>query len=178
MSLPSPLLRVRQLTRSFRVQDFSQAETALIQSILLAQQFVLFQALPLHEQRHALNVCQTLLKGGYGQDVELLQASLLHDLGKHDPATGRTVPRWVKVANVALRTTFGPASLLRLARRDQPDSWRYLFWLQLSHEKRGARLARNAGSSRRVVALVGGCRTLQRRGDDAAKALKWADDLN
>ncbi len=178
MWLRAVFLRTRQLVRSVRARPLSEVELDYVRQLLNPGQLELFVALPSYEQRHALNVCRTLVRGGYGPDRDLLQAALLHDLGKYDPTTGRTIPIWVKVANVALSRTMGRAFVKRLARSERPDHWRYLFWLQTSHEKRGARLVLAAGSSKRVVALVGGCRTLQRRGDRAAIALKWADDLN
>lgn len=171
-------LRIRQFGRSIQAKPLSVSEKAYTSQILLPAQQAFFEALPLYEQRHALNVCQTLVRGGYGSDRELLQAALLHDLGKYDPATGRTIPIWVKVANVALNMTLGRNFVRRLARKETPGHWRYLFWLQISHEKRGAQLVQSAGSSKRVVALVGGCKKLQAKGDLSAKALKWADDLN
>lgn len=170
--------RIRQLVRSLRARPLTELERSYVCRVLTPAQQSLFSALPIYEQRHALNVCQTLVRGGYGPDRELLQAALLHDLGKHDPLTGRSIPIWVKVANVALTKTLGRSFINRLGQQAPPGNWRYYFHLQSSHEKRGARLALCAGSSKRVVALVGGCHTLKRRGDAAAVALSWADDLN
>lgn len=170
-------LRSRQLARSLKAQPLTQAEQTEIRAILLPGQAELFFGLPKYEQRHALNVCRTLQKAGYAADSELLQAALLHDIGKRDPHTGRTIPVWGKVANVALSKVFGRQIISRLA-KEQPSSWRYIFWLQLTHEKRSAKLTQAAGSSKRVVALVGGCQSLERTGDPAWQALKWADDLN
>lgn len=168
--------RVRQLTRSLR-PCIDKAELSYIKSVLTEKQAELFFRLPLFEQRHALNVCQTLVAGGFGYDVELLQAALLHDLGKTDSLHNRSIPLWGKVANVVLRKLGGPALVTWLA-STQPASLRYIFYLQCRHEKRGAKLIRQIGSSNRVVALVGRCSNLIRKGDMSARALKWADDLN
>ncbi len=168
-------LRVRQFGRSVTARPLDDDEKEYIGQILLAGQLALFEALPTYEQRHALNVCRTLVGGGYGPDRELLQAALLHDLGKYDPTAGRVIPIWVKVANVALTTTLGAKSVTRLARQAPVGHWRYYFWLQTRHETEGARRALSAGSSPRVVALVAGGNTL---GDYAARVLQWADDLN
>lgn len=175
--LKQSFLRSRQLLRSWRALPLTATEKAQIQQILLPGQADFFWQLPLYEQRHALNVCNTLIGAGYNEDNELLQAALLHDLGKRDPQTGRTIPLWGKVANVALTKIFGRQVITRLA-AEQPASWRYVFWLQLTHEKRSAKLAQSAGSSKRVIALVGNCKTLTQTNDPAARALKWADDLN
>lgn len=169
--------RVRQLTKSLTATPLTSEERHFVDGLLNSVPAQLFFALAIYEQRHALRVCQTLCAGGFGTDKELLQAALLHDLGKYDPQTGRTVPLWGKVANVIFSTMGAKPLMKRLASPD-PKRWGYVFWLQLEHEKRGARMAFKAGSSKRVIALIGGCKTLEKRGDLSALALKWADDLN
>ncbi|HEX2914587.1 MAG TPA: hypothetical protein VH186_27545 [Chloroflexia bacterium] len=178
MILQKAYLRIRQFTRSMQARPLDAAELGYIEGLLTPAQFTLFNSLPLYEQRHALNVCRTLVKGGFGADRELLQAGLLHDMGKFDPATGRVIPVWVKVANVALTKICGPGFVAKLASTEDQQSWRYLFWLQAEHEKRGAGLVQAAGGSQRVVALVGGGKSAQPSGDLAFRALRWADDLN
>jgi hypothetical protein len=155
----------------------NQTEVAYVRDLLNEKQAALYFSLVTYEQRHALNVCQTLVKGGFGNDLDLLQAALLHDLGKRDPQTGRYVPVWGKCANVVLEALGGPELVARLA-RPNPQSWRYVFYLQTGHEERSASLALIAGSSKKVADLVGNCKDLYQQGDSAAKALKWADDLN
>ena len=173
-------LRGRQFLRSWQAQLLSGSELKYLQSVLTPAQYSLFKALPLYEQSHALNVCRTLTSAGYGYDLDLLQASLLHDLGKFDPTTGQAIPIWVKVVNVAAGAIAGPLYWPWRDRQSQakPGGWPYYFWLQAAHEERGAKMVREAGSSSRVAALVGQCKQLQQRGDPAAQALIWADDLN
>ena len=166
-------LRVRQLGRAISSHPLTPIETAYVRQILTSSQTTLFEALPLYERRHALNVCRTLVWGGYGSDHELLQAALLHDLGKFDPATGRTIPIWLKVVNVVL----GRRMVARLA-SERGGSWRYMFWLQAHHEKRGITLAESVGSSPRVIALLDGYSSLKYPADPSQVALAWADDLN
>jgi hypothetical protein len=48
---------------------------------ILGSLMPLFEALPQNEQRHGLDVLQTVLRRG-GSDRLLLQAALLHDVGK------------------------------------------------------------------------------------------------
>ena len=153
-------LRIRQLKRALNNCPLTLTETAYVRQILTSSQATLFEALPLYERRHALNVCRTLAGGGYGNDRELLQAALLHDLGKFDPTNGRTIPIWLKVANVVL----GRWLVARLG-AERLGSWRYLFWLQANHEKRGATLAEAVGSSPRVIALLDGYSSLKRFSD-------------
>ena len=168
--------RTIQFTRALRPK-ISTSEIVYINSLLNTQQARLFFNLPLYEQRHALNVCQTLVGGGFGNDQELLQAALLHDLGKTDHTNGRCIPIWGKVANVTLKKIGGKGLVKKLA-SSNPQSWRYIFYLQCRHEKLGAKLALQAGSSKRVIALMSNCKMLLRNQDRAAAALKWADDIN
>jgi hypothetical protein len=171
------MYRIRQLSNSLSAKSLNQAEKDFVRAILTSKQVLLFFSLAVYEQRHALGVCQTLCAGGHGTDRELLQAALLHDLGKFDPETGRYVPVWGKIVNVLLAMLKAKLLLRKLA-KPAPHSWRYVFWLQLNHEERGAKLALKAGGSKRVVALIGNPKALCRKGDYAAIALKWADDLN
>jgi hypothetical protein len=166
-------LRVRQLGRSLRARPLNRAELQTVSGILSVEQLKLYLQLPVYEQRHALNVYNTLVAGGY-DDRELLQAGLLHDLGKYDAVNGRSIPVWGKVANVVLSKIGGKSLIARLA-REEPKSWRYIFWLQTHHEARSAQLAQAAGSNPRVVALLSGN---ERHDDSAVHALRWADDQN
>lgn len=178
--LKKAFLRGRQFVRSVQAKPLDLPDLAYLQTILTPAQFALFKAFPLYEQRHALNVCRTLTGVGFGYDLDLLQASLLHDLGKFDPVTGQSIPVWVKVVNVAAGTLAGPFYRSWRERQNKagPGHWRYYFWLQAVHEDRGATLAREAGGGPRVAALIGECKKLQQQGDKAAIALAWADDLN
>ncbi len=169
--------RVRQLFRSIRAKPLNGIERSYIEGLLNQEQKNLFYALAPFEQRHALNVCRTLAAGGFGADRELLQAALLHDAGKHDHATGRNIPIWAKVVNVGLGFPGGSKVLKRLANSD-PQSWGYIFFLQIHHESRGTELAREAGSSEKVLYLLGENRSLKPEYLLARAALKWADDLN
>jgi HD superfamily phosphodiesterase len=142
--------------------------------LLNEKQAKLFFSMPLYEQRHALRVCRTLCAAGYGGNLPLLRAALLHDLGKSDPESGRSVTLWGKAANVAIAKIGGEALVKKLA-SNNPANWRYVFWLQTQHEQRGQELAREAGSEGRVLELLG---YKSGEADPYAVALKWADDLN
>jgi hypothetical protein len=170
-------MRVVQLLRAVRAQPLDETELQYIRGLLNEPQAELFFGLMTYEQRHALNVCRTLVSGGFGDDRELLQAALLHDLGKRDPDNNRHVPIWGKCANVLLSAIGGKNLVARLA-SPNPQSWRYVFYLQTGHEARSAQLATRARSTSKVIALVGDYHALEQRGDPAAKALAWADDLN
>ncbi len=175
MFLRKIFLRIRQLVRAIQAQPLTEPQLAYLRTILSPAQATLFAALPVYEQVHALNVCRTLVRTGYGHDSELLQAALLHDLGKHDPATGKSIPVWVKIAGVIL----GRQRVKKLGCPGDPADWRYLFWLQAHHEKRSVELLQAVGCEGRVIELVEGYQ-LKSVGlnNPAARALSWADDQN
>ena len=168
------LNRLRQFGRAMVAQPLNLQEQYYICRLLNSAQQELFLALPIYEQRHALNVCQTLARAGFGSDFELLQAALLHDLGKRDPITGYTISIWLKAVNVILVRLIGETGLSRLSSANLHHRWRYHIWLQITHEARSAELAQKAGSSIRVVKLV----SKNQQADPTAPLLKWADDLN
>jgi hypothetical protein len=165
--------RFQQLYMALRASPLTSSECEEVRKKLTPPQAALYFGLPVYEQRHALRVCRTLQSAGH-TDPELLQAALLHDIGKRDPESGRTITIWGKTVNIVLRTIGGNKLVARVARPD-PRRWRYVFWLQLRHEQRGMELAEAAGSSPKVVALVGG---QVPPGDPFFTALKWADDQN
>ncbi len=169
--------RVRQLTRSLQARPLNELEKAYVKNRLNPKQAPLFFSLAVFEQRHALEVCRTLASGGFGADRDLIQAALLHDTGKRDSKTGRSIPLWAKVVNVVL-STFGGNGLVKRLANSAPNSWGYIFYLQIHHEEQGARLVREAGSSEKTVFLVGNNRNLPPEYELAAKRLAWADDLN
>jgi hypothetical protein len=115
----------------------------------------LFVRMPRPYQWHALNVARRLLAQGQ-RDPLLLQAALLHDLGKWDPATGRRVRLLPRIATVLLhRTPGGPRLLHRIASGPpSAGSWRYPWYLQGHHPALGAALAARHGARPEVVALI------------------------
>lgn len=140
----SAVHRVRQFARALRPQ-MAGTDVAAAGNVLSARQYALFARLTPADQRHALEVCRRLRAAGVG-DAEVLQAALLHDVGK----VGSGLGLWQRVAAVLLAAA-APAVLRLLAIR---GPWRRAFGAYLRHPQRGARLARLAGSSARVVALI------------------------
>ena len=175
---------------AYRAGQFARAVTARpeadsaqeLSTILPPDALRLFFAMPANDQRHARAVYAWLSAGEGerprrpGQRRALLQAALLHDVGKADAA----LTLWHRVAIVLLRA-WRPDLLEQLA-NDQPGAWGYPFWLHLHHPARGAALAASAGCDRLAVVLI-------RRHQDALpatwqgtdkaglwQALKEADD--
>jgi hypothetical protein len=115
----------------------------------------LFVRMPRPYQWHALNVARRLLAQGQ-RDPILLQAALLHDVGKWDPATGRRVRLLPRIATVLLRRAPGGPRLLHRIGSGPPSagSWRYPWYLQGHHPALGAALAARHGARPEVVALI------------------------
>ena len=107
----------------------------------------LFEAMTRRDQQHCLEVYRRLRAQGH-DDHDLLTAALLHDIGK-----GR-VALWHRVAYVLLEAG-APGLLARLAAPGEGRGWRQALYRCRHHPKLGAELARRAGSSSSVVALIG-----------------------
>ena len=99
------------------------------------------------DQHHCLSVWRTLKQEGE-TDLWLLEAALLHDVGK--AGTGGAI--WHRVIAVLLGSS--PTGLLARVAQDRPGSWRYPFFLYLRHAERGADMAREAGASPLAVELI------------------------
>lgn len=106
----------------------------------------LFATMTLRDQQHCLDVYRRLRQQGH-DDPDLLAAALLHDVGK-----GR-IALWHRVAYVLLEARV-PALLRRLAVPGEGQGWRQALYRCRHHPELGAELAREAGSSDQVVALI------------------------
>lgn len=143
-------------------------ETEFAHGILPAGSWPLFEAMPVADRRHALDVVQRLLAGGH-DDPDLMAAALLHDAAK-----GHRVRLWHRVAGVMLEAA-APRLLARLGSVDQRSA-RYPFHLYLHHAEISANAALVAGCSGRTAALIRG----QASSDDVglAAALAAADEAS
>lgn len=126
---------------------------------------MVFDAMPIHDQRHALDVVARLRAGDL-TDGDLLAAALLHDAGK-----GARVRLWHRVVAV-LVDAVSPNGMEALGSTD-PTSWRYPFHVQRHHEALSAQVALEAGCGPRVATFIVGTPA----GSDArlAAALRTAD---
>lgn len=157
--------RIRQFLAAVRARASDDEMTVLEQHLNLAQRD-LFQKMSPVDQRHGLDVFNTLLRQGHS-DPDLLQAALLHDVGK------RGIHLWQRVAGVLLEA-FRPALLEKLA-INHPQSWLDGFYIYWHHAELGAELAERSGCSPAVVELIRGHHTPLSNGQ--AKALWEADRL-
>ncbi len=177
------LYRIRQFylaVSSLLAQPDQQADAALLALYLSPDLQHLFRLLPAHDRRHSLAVANHLLTAG--QDAPaLLQAALLHDVGKSVFVGGRRVwhvPLWARVLTVLLRLPLGRG---RLARVGGPGAkgWQRALYVNVHHGELGADLLRGYSLDSAVVELV----LLHQRppqvgGPPLLRALQQADDRN
>jgi hypothetical protein len=124
------------------------AEVRLVRRLLTPGALGLFEAMPVADRRHALDVVHRLLASGH-TDADLLLAALLHDAAK-----GSRMRLWHRVGGVLIAAVSRPA-LARLA-SPHPHSWRYPFHLYLHHGPISAEAALAAGCSDRAADFIRG----------------------
>lgn len=160
------------------------ADKALIASILPARsQQALFNRMPPNDQHHALAVARTLQQAGYSRPA-LLQAALLHDVGK---SMGQPIIHRVLIV---LLEAFWPAALHRLATPASPGEagevgpgWRRPFVIHARHPAIGAGWAQEAACEPLAVRLIARHQDILPGGPASEEekllvALQWADNLN
>ena len=126
----------------------------------------LFLTMDWADQRHCLDVYHLLVEWGYDHD-DLLQAALLHDVGK----SLARVRLWHRVAIVLAQAIH--SNIIGRLGSDRPSSWRYPLYVHWRHADLGARLAQAVGCRPRVVELIR--RHDEAGGDELLEALRRAD---
>jgi hypothetical protein len=162
--------KVRQ-TRAHVTAKVGAGERAALGAWVPAQLLELFDAMPVADRRHGLDVVASLRASGGGDDPELLLAGLLHDCGK-STGGGHGVGLLPRIA-WSLGEAFGPW-VVRLARRlpgfdGQLDRLR-------DHAGRSAELVLAAGGSPRTAGLIRDQAAAP--SDPAGKLLHVADEAN
>ena len=167
--------KVRQF-RSHLLARVRPAERAGLAGWVPAALLDLFDAMPVADRRHGLDVVASLRASGGGSDTELLLAGLLHDCGK-STSTGRDgrargvglLPRitW------SLGEALGPW-VVRLARH-LPGFGSSLDLLR-DHAERSAAFVQAAGASARTAGLIRN--QAGAPGDRAGELLRLADEAN
>ncbi len=155
--------RIRQFLAAVRARVHEE-EMAILEQHLDPPQRELFRAMSPIDQRHGLDVFNTLLQQGHAEP-DLLRAALLHDVGK------KGIRLWQRVAGVLLEA-FRPTLLERLA-VNRPQSWLYGFYIYRHHAELGAERAARSGCSPSTVELIRGHHSPS--GDEQATALREAD---
>jgi hypothetical protein len=144
-------------------------EIALVSRVLPDGGVRLFDAMPVADRRHGLDVAERLLRDGH-DDPDLLGAALLHDVAK-----GKRMRLAHRVAGVLLEA-MAPSVLRRLADTN-PASWRHPFHLYLHHEPMSAELALAEGCTARLADFIRG-RAETDPDKHLMRALKVADDAS
>ncbi|TAK29916.1 MAG: hypothetical protein EPO21_20390 [Chloroflexota bacterium] len=137
--------RVRQFAGSLRggLDDSQRAE---IERLLTAEQKLLFAGMAPAYQRHSFVVYRKLLADGC-DDLVVLQAGLLHDVGKGNVALPYRVA-------VVLLGGWWPHLLEILSAESVPGSWRHPFFVAARHAELGAVKLSEAGCGGRLVEIV------------------------
>ena len=141
-------------------------ERAELAGWLTPAQLALFEAMHRADQRHGLDVRDSLRRAGHAQP-DLLLAALLHDCGK-----GPRVGLWHRVG-WSLGERYGAGRVRRLARL--PGFGR-AFALIEDHPRRSAELALAAGCSRLTADLI--LHQAEPAETELARALQLADAAN
>jgi len=137
--------RIRQFGRALAAR-ISPDEYDLVEARLTPAQATLFRRMSRCDQRHCLDVFYALSRAGH-RDDHLLQAALVHDVGK----SAARLRIWHRVA-VVLLGRFAPGWLRRLAANSQ--AWSEPFAVHVHHAELGASWAAEAGCSPEMVNLI------------------------
>jgi hypothetical protein len=169
---------MQHATLPYRAQQFFAAlraevsadELAMVARTLTPGERRLFERMPTYDQRHCLDVHDTLVEAGHS-DPLLLRAAICHDCGKVDD-DGRPMGLiWYILATMLKRL---PALYLAAAASGRGPLRSIRIYAE--HAWRGAQMAAAAGSPPEVVAII-------RHYHDAAPTgmaaiLQWADARN
>ncbi len=167
--------RVRQFARALGA-SIGPHNSGTVSEYLEAPQLELFHRMSGMDRHHCLAVFHTLQESGK-TERPLLQAALLHDVGK----TMGPVRIWHRVIAV-LVNSLAPQLLEALDR--EPGTWRYPFYVHSRHASLGAEMARRAGCSSDTVWLIAhheeepAAHRSRRMVSTLLRALQVADEAN
>jgi hypothetical protein len=143
-------------------------ERALVARSLTTGELRLFNLMPTYDQRHCLDVYQTLVDAGHS-DPLLLRAAIFHDCGKVDDDGRPMGLGWYILATLLKKL---PALYLAAAASGRGPLRPIRIYAE--HAWRGAQMAAAAGSPPEIVAI------LRHYHDPAptgmAAILQWADE--
>ena len=147
---PNTLYRVSQFFRALTARDLAPGEWDEVSSVLSPSQLMLFQRMTMGDQRHSLQVMQTLATKG-NTDRKLLAAALLHDVGK----SFYTLRLWERPVVVLIRH-YRPGAAVRWGRQieREPWGWKRPFVVYEQHPAWGASMTEAAGCSPLTIWLI------------------------
>jgi len=145
------LYRARQFWNAvFSAPSLEDLET--ICPLLNPAQMALFRELHRSEQVHSIRVMRAVMATSDGFSVEqrkyLIQAALLHDVGKNN----YPLRLWERVL-IVLAKAFAPNRVLDWG-VGEPRGWRRAFVIARQHPVWGAQMAAEAGASPLAVSLI------------------------
>lgn len=142
------LYRLRQGLHLVAAFPLSPEEKKTVAAILPPCGVQMFNTMSKSDQRHSWNV-YSLLSSTNSADMELLQAALLHDVGK----SGGRVHFWVRPCIVIMKTLM-PQTLRRIISGNSRLYWKRQITNAWNHAEIGAQLATEAGLADRVSLLI------------------------
>jgi putative nucleotidyltransferase with HDIG domain len=169
--------RIRQFWHAINAGYLSQSALEEVSAILNSAQLELFYSQSSIVQQHSYRVMRLLRVSG-NDDNDLLEAALLHDVGK----TKMPVKWWERPFVVLVQSLIPTLSATWAS--GPPESWRRPFVVQAKHAEWGAEMAEAAMSSATTVTLI---RRHQdpaewavgmEREDRLLRMLQWADGSN
>jgi len=140
------LYRTRQFLRSVTAR-VDPAQRERVETLLPVRLSALFYRMDARDQAHSLRVLRELQGRGV-QDIDLLRAALLHDVGKSRCPISPFERALVVLANRAV-----PGLVIRLGQRPARGPLR-AFVAAAGHPAWGAAMVEAAGGSERLAALV------------------------
>jgi putative nucleotidyltransferase with HDIG domain len=170
------LYRIRQFKQAIAAPELNDIQLTEVKEILEGAELALFLRFDRGEQWHSFQVMRTLKEAGHDQP-ELLQAALLHDVGK----TRSPLSVWDRSFVVVMKKMLpGKTAVWG---NHSAQGWKRPFVVKAQHPEWGAEMAEAAGSSALVVNLI------RRHQDDLIESdhpeedkllrlLQWADDQN
>ena len=167
MIAESILYRARQFWNAL-VSAPSLEDLEMISQLLDSAQMGLFRQMHRSEQAHSIQVMQAVKVASERLSVEqrknLLQAALLHDVGKNR----YPLRLWERVL-IVLAKAFTPDRVQEWG-EGEPRGWRRAFVIARQHPVWGAQMAAEAGASPLTVSLI------QRHQDPLAHAGEALED--
>lgn len=146
MSLARWVYRLRQFWHAISARP-TPKDLAQAADLLSPEQFSLFQQLQLSEQAHALLVLAKLRERGDNHPA-LLQAALLHDIGKIKTRLSIWDRTWI-----VLGKGLFPGKMKTWG-QGQAQGWKKAFVVSAQHAAWGAQLAADANLDALAVALI------------------------